>query len=90
MPHPAYVASRLFGSVIKRLTARAIVLVFFFIVPAAHAAEINLDSLLIVSVGGRSAVERLNAVTSISAYGNLVLNGIPGRFRLTCAPCRHN
>jgi hypothetical protein len=52
---------------------------------AASGFGFNLDSLLVQSVGGPSALEKLRTVTTISASGRLNLAGMPGTFQIYVA-----
>lgn len=45
---------------------------------AASSQAFNLDSLLVKSVGGEAALERLKTVENISMTGRMLLNGQPG------------
>jgi hypothetical protein len=60
---------------------RKIVVVFWcWIVSASPGAALDLDSLLINSIGGPQALETLKRIESIHSVGKMSLNGIPGRF----------
>ncbi len=51
------------------------------LVPAiVTAQDFNVDSLLVMSVGGPDGVAALAELRSISTYGDIVLNGQPGTF----------
>ncbi len=43
-------------------------------------AAVEVDSLLVASVGGPAAVDSLRGMTSYTAEGVVTLNGLPGRF----------
>lgn len=59
-------------------------LLSFLLLPAApvSAQEINLDSLLIESVGGQAAYDTLKQVESYQITGEMALNGMPGSFTI--------
>ncbi|MCP4684632.1 MAG: clan AA aspartic protease [bacterium] len=65
-----------FGQLVRKIVL--IVLVGGAISLAASAKAFDLDSLLTRSVGGETAVERLENVSSIEVTGRLLLNGQPG------------
>ena len=52
----------------------------FFSILISTAAGIDLDSLLIETVGGREAFEKLAMVTSYHADGTVIINSRKGRF----------
>ena len=47
---------------------------------AVPAVAVEVDSLLVASVGGPAAVDSLREMTSFTAEGAVTLNGLPGRF----------
>jgi hypothetical protein len=58
---------------------------FVLLLIAARGFGFNLDSLLVQSVGGPGAVEKLKSVTTIVASGRVNLVGMPGTFRIYVA-----
>ena len=51
----------------------------------AESGQFNLDSLLVKSVGGKGAVERLASVETFYAHSSITLNDIPGESELYVA-----
>ncbi|MEA3296712.1 MAG: hypothetical protein U9R56_02475, partial [candidate division Zixibacteria bacterium] len=47
---------------------------------SVSVSAIDIDSLLIKSVGGPSALDSIAAMTGYRAEGSVILNGQPGRF----------
>ena len=65
---------------------RRTLLVFCFsLLLVSRVGAFNLDSLLIHSVGGQAAVEKLRASTTIYAAGTAILNGLPGSYEVYVA-----
>ena len=57
-----------------------LIILFAIVSTTATAAEFNLDSLLVQSVGGPAALDSLHCVSSFRAEGVVDLNGQAGRF----------
>ncbi|MEA2030209.1 MAG: retroviral-like aspartic protease family protein [candidate division Zixibacteria bacterium] len=55
-------------------------LVFILLIAGVNFASPNLDSLLVQSIGGQTALDSLKHITSFRAEGNVNLNGQSGRF----------
>ncbi len=62
----------------KRLTCSLALLVLL----VGPGYPVDLDSLLVASVGGEAALERLRSVENIYSAGRISLNGQPGQFRM--------
>ncbi|MEW5796852.1 MAG: retropepsin-like aspartic protease [Candidatus Zixiibacteriota bacterium] len=66
-------------------TIRALSAACFSMLLVGQAAAFNLDSLLIQSVGGPAAVDRLRNMTTSYAAGTAILNGLPGSYEVYVA-----
>ncbi|MBD3256908.1 hypothetical protein GF377_00650, partial [candidate division GN15 bacterium] len=61
----------------RLLVGMAIIL---FLLAGTRLSAFDLDSLLVKSVGGSAAVERIERLDSYYATGTITLNGMPGKF----------
>jgi hypothetical protein len=68
----------------RRFLSRVILLpAGFVLVAASYSDAVNLDSLLVQSVGGPEAVERLRSLSSYYATGRVSVSGQPGSFEMS-------
>lgn len=70
------------------LMKRTLQLAFFSLlaISGSPICAFNLDSLLVVSIGGPEAYDRLESLTSSHAEGSVNLNGLQGRFEQYFVP----
>lgn len=60
-------------------------LILLILVAGRPAEAFDVDSLLVQSIGGPAALERLRTVTSYRLEGEMALNAMPGQFVITYA-----